>query len=417
MPKRIMTFGLISLLFAFGCGNSGRTGAPFLVDSQSVTVDPTSGIPADGIMKAAIFVTLAKAGAPLVGVNVHFLASGNGNILSADIATDADGKALGSLASTEAEEKTISVEVTSGGQTLTLAEKPTAVFLPTTTEVLAPSSLDCTAGYQEIICTWPAAAKATSYKVYVGTTSGSYNFTGSPFEVTTPSATIDGLTNGTTYYVLVKSVSADGESATSSPERWASPGEYTTLVQISPKFDAYIVEPYCTEYDPRPEFDDQCITWAPAAVIDDTRFRVGNWTWDSTPILTGYAKSYLTFNFADSAVERSKILEATLVLTRTGIGGSGIFDGNPDISLHNIPDFGTLDYAGDWNLDLGVPACSRSSGDLTLHELDIPVGSLRDGDNFFILNGGGSIRYYYFASSTYSDAGKRPVLKLKVKNY
>jgi fibronectin type 3 domain-containing protein/phenylpyruvate tautomerase PptA (4-oxalocrotonate tautomerase family) len=78
----------------------------------------------------------------------------------------------------------------------------------------APGGLVATAGNAQVVLDWADAANATSYSVRYGTTSGSYPnvITG----VTASARTVTGLTNGTTYYFVVSSVNASGESANSS---------------------------------------------------------------------------------------------------------------------------------------------------------------------------------------------------------
>jgi fibronectin type 3 domain-containing protein len=77
----------------------------------------------------------------------------------------------------------------------------------------APQSVSLTAGDGSINVNWNQVNIATSYKVYFSTT------TTAPAEadktVTGTSATITGLTNGTTYHVWVQSVNSGGTSAMS----------------------------------------------------------------------------------------------------------------------------------------------------------------------------------------------------------
>jgi fibronectin type 3 domain-containing protein len=76
-----------------------------------------------------------------------------------------------------------------------------------------PGSLTATGGNTQVALTWTAGTGATSYNVKRSTVSGSgYATVSSP---TTTSYTNTGLTNGTTYYYVVTSVNASGQSANS----------------------------------------------------------------------------------------------------------------------------------------------------------------------------------------------------------
>lgn len=80
----------------------------------------------------------------------------------------------------------------------------------------APANVQVAAGDSELTITWDAATGATSYNLYMDTASGVTKFTtsGSGFMkhtgVTSPYVHT-GLTNGTTYYVVVTAVNSAGE--------------------------------------------------------------------------------------------------------------------------------------------------------------------------------------------------------------
>ena len=78
----------------------------------------------------------------------------------------------------------------------------------------APTGVNATAGNGSVTLGWNAVSGATSYRVYRSTTSGgSYSLVGSPAGT---SHADNGLTNGTTYYYVVRAHNGSVESANSS---------------------------------------------------------------------------------------------------------------------------------------------------------------------------------------------------------
>jgi fibronectin type 3 domain-containing protein len=78
----------------------------------------------------------------------------------------------------------------------------------------APTGLAASAGNAQVVLTWSASAGATSYKVFRSTTSGSY---GSPIAtgVAESPFTDSGLSNGTTYFYVVRASNSGGDSGNS----------------------------------------------------------------------------------------------------------------------------------------------------------------------------------------------------------
>ncbi|MFC5405543.1 DUF4832 domain-containing protein [Cohnella soli] len=85
----------------------------------------------------------------------------------------------------------------------------------------APASLTATAGSSQVSLSWPASSGATSYTVLRSTTSGS-GYAQIASGVTGTSYTDTGLTNGTTYYYVVRAVNGSGTSG-NSPQASATP--------------------------------------------------------------------------------------------------------------------------------------------------------------------------------------------------
>jgi len=78
----------------------------------------------------------------------------------------------------------------------------------------APTGLMATAGNAQATLSWSAVSGATSYTVKRSTSSGG-PYTNVATNVTTPSYTNTGLTNGTTYYYVVSASNSAGQSANS----------------------------------------------------------------------------------------------------------------------------------------------------------------------------------------------------------
>lgn len=79
----------------------------------------------------------------------------------------------------------------------------------------APASLTAVAGSNQVTLSWSASSGATGYNVYMGTSSGGEAATPVMTGVPEVTATISGLTNGTTYFYVVKATNAAGSSPAS----------------------------------------------------------------------------------------------------------------------------------------------------------------------------------------------------------
>ncbi|MCZ8515513.1 S-layer homology domain-containing protein [Paenibacillus filicis] len=97
----------------------------------------------------------------------------------------------------------------------------------------APTALSATAGNGQVTLTWSGVSGAVTYSVYEGMASGSYGST--PVATVTGSTysyQATGLTNGTTYYFVVKASNAGGSSGNSS-EASATPEPNLSVVYNS----------------------------------------------------------------------------------------------------------------------------------------------------------------------------------------
>jgi fibronectin type 3 domain-containing protein len=86
----------------------------------------------------------------------------------------------------------------------------------------APTALAATAGNGAVSLTWTASAGAKTYNVYDAKSSGGEGSTPVMTGLTSPSASVTGLSNGTAYYFTVAAVDAGGVSAPSA-EAHATP--------------------------------------------------------------------------------------------------------------------------------------------------------------------------------------------------
>ncbi len=99
---------------------------------SSVTAAPESGVVADGVEVSTITVVVRDIHSnPISGAVVELSATGSGNILvQPPDPTDATGTAIGTLASTVAESKTVTATVNPGPSEVVLVEQPVVEFVP-----------------------------------------------------------------------------------------------------------------------------------------------------------------------------------------------------------------------------------------------------------------------------------------------
>ena len=97
-----------------------------------------------------------------------------------------------------------------GGGDSTLSAQAAGTVIPA-----APTGLAATAGNSTVSLAWSAAAGASSYNVYEGTASNGESTVPVQTGVTSPSASVGGLHNGTTYFFHVAAVNTGGASAVS----------------------------------------------------------------------------------------------------------------------------------------------------------------------------------------------------------
>ncbi|MCD1260531.1 glycoside hydrolase family 9 protein [Paenibacillus athensensis] len=96
----------------------------------------------------------------------------------------------------------------------------------------APASLTATGGNGSVALSWPASTNATSYTVYRSTTNGSgYTALSAGTGISATSFTDTTVTNGVTYYYVVKATNSAGSSG-NSPQASATPNATATSLAV-----------------------------------------------------------------------------------------------------------------------------------------------------------------------------------------
>jgi hypothetical protein len=123
-----------------------------------------------------------------------------------------------------------------------------AFTAPAQTSVAAgtPTALTASAGNEQVSLSWSPPTTGTppiTYSVLESTTSATSGFAVVETGLTTTTFTVQGLTNGSTYYfrVVASNVFGEGTSATVSATPGALPGAPTGLVATTPNFGLEIV--------------------------------------------------------------------------------------------------------------------------------------------------------------------------------
>ncbi|WP_224240316.1 beta strand repeat-containing protein [Hyalangium gracile] len=133
-----LPLALLLLVFA-GCidgstpVNVGVTRGDPDATQSTVEVVPATGVLADGVATALVKVTVRDRNSRVLpGQAVSFTATGSDNTLVQPTATDASGMTQGTIASTRAETKTLTVRVGTGDKAIELTQHPQVTFVPGT---------------------------------------------------------------------------------------------------------------------------------------------------------------------------------------------------------------------------------------------------------------------------------------------
>jgi len=98
---------------------------------STAAATPATNVDADGVTTSALTVTVLDVNSNVVtGQAVQLSSTGTNNTLVQPGVTNASGVATGTLATTTAEQKTITVAVNPGVAQIVLAQQPTVVFVP-----------------------------------------------------------------------------------------------------------------------------------------------------------------------------------------------------------------------------------------------------------------------------------------------
>jgi parallel beta-helix repeat protein len=113
------------------CSGGGGGGLPAVVDPDTSTATiPAGTVVANGVEVATVTVTvLTDLGNPIAGRAVALVASGASNVLVQPAATDVNGVTTGTVATTLAELKTVTITVEPGPDQVVLTQTPSATFI------------------------------------------------------------------------------------------------------------------------------------------------------------------------------------------------------------------------------------------------------------------------------------------------
>ena len=98
----------------------------------------------------------------------------------------------------------------------------------------APVLQSAVASDGQVTLTWSSVADSTGYKIYKRETSGTYDAEAATVNSSDSSYVVTGLTNGTTYYFMVKATNSDGDSDASNEVSATPLPEAPTLTSVTP---------------------------------------------------------------------------------------------------------------------------------------------------------------------------------------
>ncbi len=118
-------------------GDAGNVSAGL----SAVIASPSTAVPADGSTVSTVTVTVLDTNSnPVPGQTVQLSSTGSNNVFVQPAPTDANGVAVGSIASTTAESKTLTATVDPSGSPVVLSTQPAVAFIGDAANVSAGSS-------------------------------------------------------------------------------------------------------------------------------------------------------------------------------------------------------------------------------------------------------------------------------------
>jgi fibronectin type 3 domain-containing protein len=185
-----------------GSGSSGTSSDGGSASTGAVPAAPTGLAAVPGNAQASLSWTTS---ATAVTYNVYTGTSSGGES-STPTATGITGLAYVASNLTNGNAYYFKVAAVNANGTSALSAEATTT--PATIPA-APSNVTATANSGQLVLNWTPSSGATSYNVYEGTSSGGEVSTPIAAGVTSPTATISGLTNGSIYFFTIAAINVD----------------------------------------------------------------------------------------------------------------------------------------------------------------------------------------------------------------
>lgn len=206
MKNVFLLLSFIAILFVSGCGGGGSTSTPTVTAPAAPT----------GVTTATANTQLTPTWAAVTGAtsyNVYYRTTAGVTIANgAKVANAISGTPITGLVNGTPYYVVVTAVNAAGESALSSEVSATPAFS-------APTGVTAAAGNTKITPSWTAVTGATSYNIYYSTAAGIAIPNRTKITGATSGAPITGLTNGTTYYVVVMAVNASGESALSAEVR------------------------------------------------------------------------------------------------------------------------------------------------------------------------------------------------------
>jgi subtilase family serine protease len=196
--------------YVFAISAVSSTGTSGVSSAVNVTIVPAA--PTGVKVSAAGLGSLSLSWTASSGANTYnvFAGTSSGGEAKTPISTGISGVATTINNLTAGKEYFFTVAAVDAGGTSAVSAQANGSVIPA-----SPTGLAATPGNATVSLSWSAVAGAASYDVYEGTAAGGESSVPVKTGLTSPSASIGGLQNGTIYYFDVAAVNAGGTSAIS----------------------------------------------------------------------------------------------------------------------------------------------------------------------------------------------------------